>query len=403
MTDCGRQNVQVILALTLVHFTGDFYNSFAAPLFPLFVQKLGLTLTQVGIIAGIGRFLAAMVQPAAGYHADRNPSRAFILAGLLLAVVFIPLSGAAPGFWSLALVIAVGSLGSAIFHPAVAGMVPTYAGPRAGFSMSIFNTGGTFAFAVGPLFITWYATRFGLAAMPLTMVLGLLVVAGLYRALPAPESEGLPRLGFFKTLQFSLGRAWRPILLIWIVMVLRAVVGQAFMTFMPVLFVGEGFSVVSAGVVFSLFTVAGTASGLLAGHFSDRIGHKRVFLFTHGLMTPVLLLFLHATGIWVYIGAALAGAFVLASLPLGVVMAQELAPNGRSMVASLMMGLAYGLGGLASPLVGKLADLSSVHTALTATAFLPLLTVVGIARFPALPTRRDDPMPESAAVSRRGA
>lgn len=382
--DAPKPNVRVILALTLVHFTGDFYSAFTTPLFPLFVAKLGLSLTQVGLIAGLNRFLAFIVQPSVGYLADRYPTRAFTLAGLLLTVVFIPLSSIAPGFWTLLLLVSIGSIGSSMFHPAVTGMVPLYAGPKAGLSMSIFNTGGTLAFGVGPLFITWYAARFGLAAVPATMVFGLALAVYLYLSLPSPPDERRAARGFWGTIKETLGEAWKAIALIWLVMVLRAVVGQSFMTFMPVLFVQEGHSLVSAGTLFSLFTVAGTASGLMAGAWSDRIGYKPVFYLTHGLMTPVLLLFLHLSGIWVYAGAALAGGVVLATLPLGVVMAQTLAPRGRSMVGSLMMGFAFGLGGLAAPLIGSLADAYSVRTVLSGISLIPLLTLFLIARFPDL-------------------
>lgn len=384
MIESSKPNMRVIFALTLVHFTGDFYSAFTTPLFPLFVEKLGLSLTQVGLIAGINRFLAFIVQPSVGYLADRYPTRAFTMVGLLLPVVFIPLSGIAQGFWTLLAVIAIGSIGSSMFHPAVTGMVPLYAGNKAGLSMSIFNTGGTLAFGVGPLFITWYAARFGLAAVPATMALGLLVAVYLYLTLPSPPTEGLEQNGFLDAIRTSLGDAWRAIALIWLVMVLRAVVGQSFMTFMPVLFVQEGFSLISAGTLFSLFTVAGTVSGLAAGAISDRIGFKPVFYLTHGLMTPVLLLFLQLSGGWVYAGAALAGGMVLATLPLGVVMAQSLAPRGRSMVGSLMMGFAFGLGGLVAPMVGKLADIYSVRVVLTWISFIPVITLFLIARFPAV-------------------
>jgi FSR family fosmidomycin resistance protein-like MFS transporter len=382
MTDKIKANLNVLFALTLVHFTGDFYSSFTAPLFPLFVDKLGLSLTQVGMIAGINRLLAFIVQPSVGYLADRSPTRRFILTGLLLAVVFIPLSGMAAGFWSLLLPVAVGSFGSSMFHPSVTGMVPLYAGRKAGFAMSVFNTGGTLAFAAGPLFITWYADRFGLDALPLTMVYGVGVVIYIYFTLPAPQSEGLSHLGFFGSLKASLGKAWKAVALIWLVMFLRALVGQSFLTFLPVLYVQKGFTVVSAGLIFSLFTVAGTFSGLLAGIISDRVGYKPVFAVTHALMAPVLWLFLRLEGAWVYSGAVLAGAFVLATMPLGVVAAQTIAPKGRSMVASLMMGFAYGLGGAITPVVGKMADLYSIYTVLTVMAGLAVVTVPIILFFP---------------------
>jgi FSR family fosmidomycin resistance protein-like MFS transporter len=170
-------------------------------------------------------------------------------------------------------------------------------------------------------------------------------------------------------------------------MVLRAIVGQSFLTFLPVLYVDRGYSLVSAGIMFSLFTLAGTISGIAAGHFSDRMGFKPIFFVAHGMMTPVLLLLLYLRGNWVYPGAFMAGCFVMATLPLGVVMAQELAPRGRSMVASLMMGFAYGLGGIVTPAVGKLADIFSIHSVLASVSFIPLLTLVVIFFFPSTRAR----------------
>lgn len=375
-------NLRILFALTLIHFTGDFYTAFISPLFPVFVDELGLSLTQVGILAGTMRLLAFIIQPTVGYLADRSPTRAFIFAGLALTIVCIPLAGIAPNFWVLLLCVALGSVGSSMFHPSVTGMVPLYAGSQAGFSMSVFNTGGTLAFGLGPLFITWYVASFGLQAMPLTMLAGLLILVWLFRVIPPPQSEGLKRAGFLSALKESLGDAWKIIALIWLVMFLRAVVGQSFLTFMPVLYVREGFSVVSAGAIYALFTVSGTVSGLLSGHISDRIGFKPVFLFSYLLMAPALWLLMQLTGSWVYFGSALAGALVLAPLPLGVTMAQTLAPKGRSMVASLMMGFAYGLGGAITPIIGRLADSFSIRPVLTAIACIPLLALPIIVLFP---------------------
>ena len=382
MDTTAKANIKILFALTLVHFTGDFYSSFITPLYPLFVAKMGLTLTQIGIISGVTRFLAFIVQPSVGYLSDRHATRNFILIGVLMPVVFIPLTGVAPGFWTLLPLVALGSFGSSMFHPSVTGLVPVYSGNKAGFAMSVFNTGGTLAFGLGSIFIGWYADRFGLGALPMTMVFGLMVATYLYRVVPAPRQEIPSGLGFIGSIRDSLGSAWKSVALIWMVMVLRALTGQSFLTFMPVYFVQKGFTVSSAAVIFSLFTVAGAASGLVAGHISDKIGFKPVFIFTHVLTAPLLLLLLQLQGRWVYLGSVIAGAMVLATMPLGVAMAQTLAPKGKSMVASLMMGLAFGLGGVASPIVGKLADIYSIHSVLTVVSFLPLLTLPLIARFP---------------------
>ena len=92
---------KILVALSLVHFCGDFYSSFISPLCPVFMDKMGLSRAQVGIIAGISRFLMFSVQPMSGYCADRHPSRSFILIGLLMSILVIPLAGMTSGFCGL--------------------------------------------------------------------------------------------------------------------------------------------------------------------------------------------------------------------------------------------------------------------------------------------------------------
>ena len=369
-------NVKIILVLSLLHFVGDFYNSFIIPLLPLFIDKFSLTLAQAGLIIGLSRFLAFVVQPPVGYIADRHPSRLFALGGPLLVMVFIPLTGITPYFWMLVLFVCLGSVGSSMFHPTVAGMVEPYAGRHFGFAMSIFGMGGTLSFAIGPLFISWLVGAYGLRVMPFSMILGFAVLVFLYRTVPVPQASTIKSQGFINSIKEIFGPVWLPIVLIWMVMTLRAYVSQSFMTFLPVMVARQGYSLISIGALVSLFVVAGALSGLLAGHLSDRIGFKSVFICAHLLATPCMAATLYLDGFWIFVFAFLSGFFILATLPLGVALAQKLAPGGKSMASSLMMGLAYGMGGLLTPLTGKLADIFSIRPVLAALAIIPLLTVV---------------------------
>ena len=375
MEDQKSANVKVIFGLTLVHFIGDFYSSFINPLLPVFVEKFSLTLAQVGILVGLSRLMAFIVQPAAGYVADHYRTRFFVLGGPLFTIIFISLLGVAPSFFVLLLFVLVGSIGSSMFHPTTAGMVSEYSGRHFGLSMSIFNAGGTFAFAVGPVFITYLVGAYGLGISPFTMIIGLVVMVYLFKTVPIPLGESLKDFGFIGSLKEVLGQVWKSIVLIWIIMVLRAFVGISFRSFIAVLFSQEGYSLVSIGALISIFTVAGSFSGLLAGHLSDKIGYKPIFYFSHGLTTPSLILLLYIPGVWVYFTAFVAGFLSMATLPLGVAMAQELAPRGRSMVSSLMMGFAFGLGGVMAPITGKLADIFSIRPVLCVLAIIPLLTI----------------------------
>jgi FSR family fosmidomycin resistance protein-like MFS transporter len=368
-------DIKIIFALTLVHFIGDFYNSFVTPLLPLFIAKFSLSLAQAGLIAGISRFLAFIVQPPVGYLADRYRTRIFALGGPLLVVIFISLTGIAPHFWMLILFVSLGSIGSSMFHPTAAGMIEPYSGRHFGLAMSIFGMGGTLSFGIGPLFISWLVEIYGLDVTPLAMILGLAVMVYLYRIVPVPEGLGIQIQGLLASVRQIFGPVWKPIFLVCLIMTLRAYVSQSFLTFLPVLYSRQGYSLMFIGTIVALFTVAGAVSGLLAGHLSDRVGFKPLFVWAHVLTTPSMLLLLYLPGNWIYPSVFLTGFFVLATLPLAVALAQKLAPQGKSMASSLMMGLAYGTGGLLTPLTGMFADMFSILPVLKILAFIPLLTL----------------------------
>jgi len=389
--DANRTDIKVIFGLSLIHFIGDFYFSFVSPLLPVFVEKYALSLTQVGLIVGMMRILAFIVQPGVGYFADRYRSRFFILGGPLLSIVFIALVGWAYSFWGLLLFIALASIGSSMFHPSVTGMVSGYAGRHFGLSMSIVNIGGTLAFGLGPLYISYIVGRWGLEVSPWTALPGLAVMVVLFKIVPVPAGEGLKNEGFVRAVREAFGEVWRAVLLIWIVMVLRSFVTQAFLAFTPIMYAREGYPLVAIGSIISLFTVAGAVSGLIAGHLSDRIGYKPIFYVSFILSTPALLLMLFTQGVWIYAGAASAGFFLFACIPLGLVMAQKLAPRGKSMVSSLMMGLAMGLGGMLTPIVGSLADLYSIRAVLAGVAVISILCLGFVYFFPEERIREQSP------------
>ena len=124
MAEQNQTDRKAIFALTMLHFTGDFYIAFINPLLPVFVEKLSLSLAQVGIIAGTMRILGFIVQPGVGYFADRYHSKVLIIGGPVLTIIFISLSGLAGGFYYLLFFVVIGSIGSSLFHPSTAGIHP---------------------------------------------------------------------------------------------------------------------------------------------------------------------------------------------------------------------------------------------------------------------------------------
>ena len=382
MTETTHINKKAIFALFLIHFIGDFFQSFIRPLLPVMENKFELSLAQVGLITGIATFMAFLIQPLFGYLADRYKTRLILLVGSFAGAIFIPMVGLAPYFWIVLVLIGLGSISSAIYHPTAAGMVSVYAGPRTGLAMSIFGLGGTLGFTLGPIICSGYVTLMGLQRLPILTIFGVLVFVILFIMIPAADGDGHSRSDFFGTLKESLGDVWKPVLLIWSIAFCRAFVEQSLLTFIPVLTAAEGHSLVSVGGIVSLFTTGGSISALVCGHLVDRIGFRPVYFFSFALSSPTLLLFINADGRHIYPLALLAGFFFLATLFPALALAQKVVPRGRSLVSSIIMGLAMGIAGLMMPLTGKIADTFGIRTVLTCIGFIPLAALLLIRKLP---------------------
>jgi len=382
VTDTSQINKKAIFALFLIHFIGDFFQSFIRPLLPVMANKFDLSLAQVGLITGVATFMAFLIQPIFGYLADRYKTRVILLVGSFAGAICIPMVGAAPYFWIVLLLIGMGSISSAIYHPTAAGMVSVYAGRRTGLAMSLFGLGGTLGFTLGPIVCSGYVTVMGLQRLPILTLFGVLVFAVLFIMIPASNGAGRTPKDFLGSLKESLGEVWKPILLIWSIAFSRAFVEQSLLTFIPMLAAAEGHTLVAVGGIVSLFTVGGSVSALVCGHLVDRIGFKPIYFFSFALATPSLLLFIQAAGWQIYPLAFVSGFVLLATLFPAVALAQKVAPGGRSLVSSIVMGLALGIAGLLMPLTGRMADAFDIRAVLNIIAFIPMAAVLLIRYLP---------------------
>jgi len=382
VSDVTQINKKAIFALFLIHFTGDFFQSIIRPLLPVLANKFSLNMTRVGMITGVATFMAFLIQPVFGYMADRYKSRLILLVGSLMGAVCIPLVGIAPFFWTVLLLIGLGSISSAIYHPTAAGMVSVYSGLRSGLAMSVFGLGGTLGFTLGPIVCSGYVTLLGLNRLPILSILGLLSYAVLFVMIPTADDSDRTQMDFIGLLKDSIGDVWRPIVLIWSIAFSRAFLEQSLLTFIPVLTASEGFSLVSVGGIISLFTIGGSVSAIVCGHLVDRVGFKPVYFFSFALTSPSILLFVNSQGLQIYPIAFLTGFLILATSFPAVALAQKVAPRGRSLVSSIVMGLAMGTAGLLLPLTGKMADLFGIRTVLNCAAVIPLAALLLIRSLP---------------------
>jgi FSR family fosmidomycin resistance protein-like MFS transporter len=209
-----------------------------------------------------------------------------------------------------------------------------------------------------------------------------LVFILLFILIPAADGENQTQRDFIGSLRESIGGVWKPVVMIWAIAFSRAFVEQALLTFMPVLTASEGHSLVSVGSMLSLFTVGGSISAIISGHLVDRIGFKPVYLYSFALSSPCILIFIHGSGWKLYAVSFLSGLLLLATLFPALALAQKIAPKGRSLVSSIVMGLALGTAGILMPLAGMMADAFGIRAILRCIAFIPMAALILIYYLP---------------------
>jgi FSR family fosmidomycin resistance protein-like MFS transporter len=359
-----------VLPLALGHAVDDFYPSFLAPLLPLFVEKLGLSLALAGGLATLQGFTTSLVQPLFGYLADRVQRPWLAAWGMLASAIFTSLWGLAPNGASLVLLVVLAGLGVALFHPVASGLVGQLAPRQKGTSMSLFLTGGSVGYGLGPLVAVALASKWGLPAIALTVAPGLLTALLLFRFARQLPSRTIPDDSRSRPPSREdrlLLRQILPLLLLTFVVMLRAGLAITVGTFLPLYLTQQGFPLLLAGLAVTIFRVAGAVGGLAGGPLSDRVGRRQLLFLSFAMALPFLWGFFRAEG---WLGLAflgVAGAVIGSSAPLSVVIAQEAAPDSPSMASGLMIGFAWGVGGLAVTGVGWWGDQVGLPTALSVT------------------------------------
>ena len=173
-----------VILMACVHMMVDGYGNIFAPLLPLLIPRLNLSLAAAGTLTMLFQLSASVAQIGFGHVADRWRPRLLVMTGPVIAVSVLSFVGTATSPAMLAIILIVGGLGGAAFHPPAAALAHRLGGTRPGFSMSVYITGGTLGFSLGPLLFAPFAQRFGLAWTPLLALPGLAVVAFFLRRVP---------------------------------------------------------------------------------------------------------------------------------------------------------------------------------------------------------------------------
>jgi MFS transporter, FSR family, fosmidomycin resistance protein len=368
-----------IVRMASAHMMVDGYGNIYAPLLPILIPRLGLSLAMAGAFAMLFQLAASIAQLGFGHIADRWRPRVLLTLGPFLAVGVLSFVGVASSKAMLAAILMCGGLGTAAFHPPAAALAHRLGGERTGLAMSVYITGGSIGVSLGPLLFAPFVQRFGVEWTPLLAVPGLLVVAAFASRVPSFELNHGQAGGGLR----SLRPYATPLSLLYTIVVLRTLTSLAIATFVPVLLTRRGLSVGSAGFIVAVYLFASGVGGFLGGPLADRFGARRVIVLSLVLAAPFLVVapLLHGTIFAITLAAG--GFFLQSTLPVNVTFGQALAPVSAATVSSLMMGFAWGTGGLSVPLVGLLADRIGIERTLMMLGLVPLLAAATALPLPA--------------------
>jgi FSR family fosmidomycin resistance protein-like MFS transporter len=352
------------------HVVVDAYTNIYAPLLPLLIPHLGLSLATAGTLAMCFQLANSVSQLGFGALADRWRPRMLVITGPLVAVVMLSMVGLPATPLMLGAVLVLGGLGGAAFHPPAAALVYKLADHRhKGTAMSAHLSGGSIGFAFAPILFAPFIAAMGLTWSPLIMIPGLLALSWTLRQVPPMDLPHKHERSTWATLR----PAAVPLSLLYFTIVLRTATTYGFMTFTPTLLTRQGFTIAEASAAVSLYLFASGIGGFLGGPIADRVGPRRVIVWTMIASVPFMALAPHLTPIGFTAMLAIGGLLLQSTLPISVTFAQTFVKGGAATVSSLMMGFAWGMGSLTVPLVGMGADRFGIQPTLAVVAFIPWL------------------------------
>ncbi|NOY99185.1 MAG: MFS transporter [Chloroflexi bacterium] len=374
----GEFQAEQVLTITGGHFVHDVYSAFVAPLLPLLIDKLSLTLTMAGSLTAFMQ-LPAILNPFIGHLADKFNLRYFVILAPAITATLMSVMGLSSNYATLAIVLFVTGVSVATFHAPAPAMVGRIAGRRVGKGMSWFMAGGELGRTVGPLFAVWAASLWTLEGMYRVAVIGWgtsLIL--LWRLKNIPISTR--KLGSMQSILPKLRTLFLPLL---IIVFFRMFMAVSLTTYLPTFMKGNGATLFLAGASLSILEFAGVGGVLLSGTLSDRLGRKSVLLFVTVIAPLLMFAFLNTLG-WLRIPILMLLGFTsLSTGPVFLALIQDHFPNNRAVGNGLFLSMSFLLRSLAMLLVGMAGDAVGLQAAFFWSAMLSLLAIPGILILPA--------------------
>lgn len=374
---------RILIALSIVHGMNDALQAVVAAVYPLIKDDLALSFAQIGLITLVYQSSASVFQPFVGFFFDRHPVPWALPLGMTFTLVgLLSLSVATTLPWVLGSVFCVG-IGSSVTHPEASRLTSLASGGRRGLAQSLFQVGGNLGSSLGPLLVALIIAPYGRQHIALFSILAFIAIVVMipicrwyHRYLNRVKREVSTTV---KRVEMPLPKR-QTILSISILLILifSKYIYMASLSSYYTFYLIEKFGVtVQQSQLFLFVFMLATAIGTLAGGpIGDRIGRKYVIWVSVLGAAPFTLLMPHASLFWTAVLSFCIGLILSSAFPAILLYAQELLPYKLGMVSGLFFGLAFGIAGIASAILGNMADQYGIEAVYRFCAYMPLLGLV---------------------------
>ncbi|MDR3250137.1 MAG: MFS transporter [Tannerella sp.] len=371
---------RILVALSVIHCMNDMLQSVISATYPILKNDLMLNFKQIGLITLTYQLAASVFQPVVGFYFDKRPSVWSLPAGMTFTLAgLISLAFADTVGWVMASVFSVG-IGSSTLHPEASRLTSIASGGKRGLAQSLFQVGGNLGGSLGPLLVAFAVTPYGreniayCSILALTAILVMTPVCSWYRrylqklrqqslaSTTVRQSPLSPRMTVFT-------------IAILLILIFSKYVYMASLSSYYTFYLIHKFDVTEQQSQIYLFVfLIATAIGTLAGGpVGDRIGRKYVIWISILGAAPFALAMPHAGLFWTAVTSFCTGLMLSSAFPAILLYAQELLPYKLGLVSGLFFGFAFGVAGIASAILGRMADIYGIEAIYNVCSMMPLI------------------------------
>ena len=373
----------ILFTIAFTHFINDLLQAVIPSVYPMLKTSFNLSFAQIGMITFTFQLMASLLQPFIGIYTDKRPLPYSLTIGMIFTLSGLLLLSQSNHFYSILFAVGCVGIGSSIFHPESSRVAYLASGGKRGLAQSIFQLGGNAGSAAGPLLVALIVIPYGrgnIIWFTLVALLGIFIlfkIGGWYKI-----QVGLRATNKAAYLAETPHHLPKSKVIISIIILLSLIFSKYFymvsMTNYFTFYLIEKFhiSVQQSQLYLFAFLAAVAAGTLMGGPLGDKFGRKYVIWFSILGAAPFTLLLPHANLFWTGILAVITGVVIASAFSAILVYAQELIPGKVGTVSGLFFGFAFGIAGIGSALLGRLADNSGIIYVFHICAFLPLLGII---------------------------